>query len=310
MVQFSAKPGQIFDRKSVHDTYGGRIHSRISTVRDAPYIFLFVDPISEERLGLPCGMGPDGCFHVAGEGPSGDQKIKNGNLILSADREAGKDIHVFIQKSKDFCSYVGLFHTSAEMGWYRMDLPGSDDQRLRDGIVFRLVPAGDTALLPASSIIGHLGPLSERTSAYAFMHVSDLKNATVEKTIASSFIEWMQRSGESIKRLSLVPDGEFKATDEVFINEQASRLFLPCCSTSRSAVRAALGEAIDARRMSGVENATLLFASEPRVDVVELAKHANLDVAWIYESGWKFETSNCDFAEFEPSGSPLKHLKR
>lgn len=71
MSRLDIQVGQIVDRQQIHDVYGGRTQPRISTVKDADYLFMFIDPVGDERVGLTCGMADDGCLHVAGEGLHG-----------------------------------------------------------------------------------------------------------------------------------------------------------------------------------------------------------------------------------------------
>lgn len=286
MANFSASPGQVFDRNEIHSIHGGRIHSRISTVKDADYVFLFVDPLVEERAGLPCGVGPDGRFHLAGEGLSGDHKIKNGNLILSKHRETGKTLHVFVQKSKSLCSYVGVFETDLDTPWYRTDLPGLVEGEIRDGLVFRLSPVGLVAPLPRSSLVASPEHSPRLGAAEHLMHSPNGKGADETDVLVASFLGWTAMSGQRLATLSVVPDGEYQELPRVLFDPASNNAYLACGSTSRATVREAIGQAFDIKRTAHCEDVTLLFASEPRPDVIALIGYSGLNFGWRDENDW------------------------
>lgn len=286
MTTFSAVPGQVFDRNEIHALHGGRIHSRISTVKDADYVFLFVDPLMEERGGLPCGFGPDGLFHVAGEGLSGDQKIKNGNLILSRHRETGKTLHVFIQKSKALCSYVGVFETDVDKPMYRTDLPGQAQGEIRDGLVFRLSPVGQAAPLPRSSLVASPGQSHRLGSAEHLMRSPNDRGADEADLLVDSFVCWMAMSGERIGTLSIVPEDEYRELPPVLFDPGSSHAYCVCPSTSRAKVRQAIGEAFDIKRLADCEGVTLLFSSEPRADILALIGYSGFGFGWRDGNDW------------------------
>jgi hypothetical protein len=286
MATFSAAPGQVFDRNEIHALHGGRIHSRISTVKDADYVFLFVDPLVEERAGLPCGLGPDGLFHVAGEGLSGDQKIKNGNLILSRHRETGKTLHVFVQKSKALCSYVGVFETDMENPLYRTDLPGAAEGEIRDGLVFRLSPVGQVSSIPRSSLVASPEQSPRLGSAEHLMHTPNGKGADEVDLLTASFLGWKAMSGERLVTLSVVPEDEYREISPVLFDPGSSHAYCVCPSTSRARVREAIGQALDIKRLADCEDVSLVFPSEPRPDVVALIEYSGVSFGWRDGNDW------------------------
>lgn len=101
MAKFEATVGDIIDRTALHANLGGRTQSRISSVRNADYMFLFIDPITEETAGMPCGIAQDGFLHAAGEGLAGDQRMKNGNLMIINHAAEGKALHCVHQGRQD-----------------------------------------------------------------------------------------------------------------------------------------------------------------------------------------------------------------
>lgn len=287
MKDFSANIGDIIDRSAIHAVYGGRTQSRISPAGDARYLFLFIDPIGEEAAGCPSGMAADGCLHVAGEGLSRDQVMKSGNLSLLRHAEEGKALHVLTKVEKGRFRYVGRFRIAPGTPFYRVDMPSeTSPDVIRDGIVFRLQPEGPVGAIPKSVLVSLPGSDPVQKTAAETLTLPDGKASRLDVALAASYALWMARLGFDLRAMSVTPDDEYQAIKVPVYDEGSGHVYCPCASSSRAAVRNAVGEAMDLKRVTGAGEATLLLPSEPREDVMRLVEYAGLGVDWPRDNGW------------------------
>lgn len=302
MSRLDIQVGQIVDRQQIHDTYGGRTQPRISTVKDADYLFLFIDPVGDERVGLTCGTADDGCLHVAGEGLHGDQKIKGGNLTLANQVNDGKDLHVFSKVSKGRYVYVGMFALASDTPWYRVDMPDFDQTSVRDGIVFRLSPIGRIIDIPSTRLATPSRPELSILAARPAHLVRNDGNSAIEQQMSASFATWMARGGIRLETLTVLPEGEFQPIDVPLHDPQSGAVYCLSPSTSRTAIRTALGEAMDLKRLMETDDVSLLLPSEPRDDVKRLIHFAGFTIGWAVDDDWHFSAAS--------SASPSLDRKR
>lgn len=292
MKEFKAPIGDVIERANIHYVYGGRTQPRISPAGESPYIFLFIDPVGEESAGSPSGMAADGTLHVAGEGLGRDQVMKSGNLSLLRHAEDGKALHVLTKVEKGRYRYAGRFRIAENLPFYRMDMPAeASADAMREGIVFRLNPAGPVGMIPRSTLVSMPGTEELRKSEAEVMALPNGKASAMEAVVSASFAVWMARSGFSLKAIAITPEDEYQAITVPLVDE-TGHVYCPCASSSRTVVRAAIGEAIDLKRIMNTEEATILLPSEPREDVLRLIEYAGLSRGWPRENGWHLVDRN------------------
>jgi hypothetical protein len=78
-------------------------------------------------------------FHYTGKGRAGDQQLTDMNRALLLHEERGLAIRLF-RAQRQTLTYLGEFTLDAEQPVYRMDAPQIGTTRLRQVLVFKLVP--------------------------------------------------------------------------------------------------------------------------------------------------------------------------
>ncbi|WP_117211869.1 hypothetical protein [Allorhizocola rhizosphaerae] len=101
-------PGQRIRRVELHARYGGSGQGGISPSATTPNVLCFTDP----RIGIQYGYedkpAPDGTFHYAGEGQTGDQTMTRGNRAIFQHASDGRALRLF-EGAKGTVTYVGEF---------------------------------------------------------------------------------------------------------------------------------------------------------------------------------------------------------
>lgn len=134
---------QRYRRRDLHAHWGGQSQGGISTPKHAPVIFLFTGAAGEAH-GYQDGWR-DGVFHYTGEGQFGDMAFVRGNRAIRDHLRDGRDLHLFAQADRGYVTYLGVMVC---IGWQEQLAPDTAG-RLRQVIVFELVPLGALASAPA-----------------------------------------------------------------------------------------------------------------------------------------------------------------
>ncbi|EMR73042.1 hypothetical protein MCGE09_00267 [Thaumarchaeota archaeon SCGC AB-539-E09] len=131
----SFEKGKAYQRKRLHDNYGGQRQGGISTSAKYPIIMLF-DTTSGHEYGYRDGFTEDGIYEWTGEGQTGVMKLSRGNRAIHNHLEDGKKIHLFQESNPGWVRYIGEM---VSVGYFLHD--GVDrDGNLRKLIVFNLAP--------------------------------------------------------------------------------------------------------------------------------------------------------------------------
>ena len=129
-------PGEVVNRTSLHDKYGGKRYGGIgarSSKSDSVLVF------SHPSIRSPYSDSweADGLLHYEGEGRYGDQTMDKGNGAIAAHMGEGRALQVFVgaDDPRDV-TYYGEFVYVDHYTDRRPDESGA----MRDVIVFRLRP--------------------------------------------------------------------------------------------------------------------------------------------------------------------------
>lgn len=98
--------GQVYQRRKIHELFGGQQQGGISTPANHKVIFIFTAERGEEH-GYTDGWKDTKTFFYTGEGQYGDMSFTRGNKAIRDHEENGRDIHLFAQTSSGYVEYIG-----------------------------------------------------------------------------------------------------------------------------------------------------------------------------------------------------------
>jgi 5-methylcytosine-specific restriction protein A len=126
--------GKSYNRRELHNRYGGQEQTGISTPAEYPMIFLFTS-LKGEKYGYHDGWTKEGVFLFFGEGRFGNMRFTRGNKALRDHIQDGKDVFLFeyidpgVVRFVDQMLYVG----------YELRAAQDINNNLRTTIIFELV---------------------------------------------------------------------------------------------------------------------------------------------------------------------------
>lgn len=102
-------PGQRYDRKALHDIYGGQRYHGIATPAEYSAVFLFTGA-SGEAYGYEDRFLDNGSFLYTGEGTEGDMEMTAGNATINDHKANDTSLHLFENTDEAWVvTYVGEF---------------------------------------------------------------------------------------------------------------------------------------------------------------------------------------------------------
>lgn len=286
------RPGDVIDRAEFHVGMGGRPHGhRVSPSVQTNNVFLFLDPAKEESAGAICGLAKDGTFHMVGEGGTGDQNQMRGNKVILTHAEAGRPLHLFMRMHTGQFRYAGQFELDRDRPFYRVDLPEEKEELVvRDVYVFRLRPVGEHLPLPPSTLARPMGDFHPREAMLSVLAVKGWREKTsLEKSAESlltDFYHHLSAEGHQVVTVRIPAGDGTECVGVPLLDRTTDTVVLSPGSASRSAVRTAVGEAMDLKRLTGAEYALVVLPSEPREDILSLIEYAGLEAAWPAGREW------------------------
>jgi len=123
-------------RIDIRKSFGGSGQGGINPSNKTPNVFIFSDPHTGHQHGYN-DHWKNGFFFYVGEGQTGDQEMKRGNLQVLEHQKKGRAIRLF-RGSRGMVEYAGRFEVTDRDPWYYTDAPQKVGG-LRKVIVFRLV---------------------------------------------------------------------------------------------------------------------------------------------------------------------------
>ncbi|MFF9351645.1 restriction endonuclease [Streptomyces sp. NPDC014734] len=302
VVEWQLKPGDQIERKALHSKFGGRTQGGIGPSAKTPNVFIFTDPVAGEKHGYYDDWMPDGRFHYSGEGQYGDQRMISGNASILNHQAEGRALRVF-QGARGTITYRGEFTVDQENPWYSADAPETDDGPLRKVIVFRLNPVDTAPQQPATKLgrllISHPNqvddlPLERNESETTFVnpnqepYEADRKEARLVK----AFADYLTSNGHQSGRQRILPPGESRPLFTDLHAKGLGLLIEAKGSVTRENIRMAIGQLADYSRFVDHTIRAILLPSEPREDLLALAKTQNCAVIW--PEGKGFISTNPD----------------
>jgi len=176
--------GQVYRRRSLHDSYGGNGQGGITGSSKSPIIFLFRGQPGEQH-GYTDGW-ENGVFLYTGEGLLGDQVFNRGNRAIRDHVVSRKDLHLFLIVGGGQVQYEG---TMVCIGYHiRQTL--DREESLRQTIVFELVPLDDSeeqqgdsvTLSPATASISELRERASNAKCSSSASMSDRQVAVYSRS--------------------------------------------------------------------------------------------------------------------------------
>ncbi|MFF2023369.1 restriction endonuclease [Streptomyces sp. NPDC058171] len=287
--------GEVLKRVELHERYGGRRQGGIGPSRVSANVFCFTDPVKGHKHGYFDGWGDDGCYHYAGEGQLGDQKMTQGNLAILKHRDEGRALRLFKGLGSGMCQYLGEFVLPEERPWYRTEAPETNDGPVRSVIMFRLQPL--TAAPPAGSQLPHTPEDNPRVEALEVeaqyterMWVEPSREPyeaeRAEAKLVLGYADHLRLLGHETTRHRIAPTGVAKWLLTDLYDVTANRLYEAKGSVGRSAVRMAVGQLLDYARFLPEPELALLVPSRPEDDLLDLCAGLKIVVVWPEGDGY------------------------
>ncbi|MFD7940741.1 restriction endonuclease [Streptomyces sp. NPDC059755] len=281
--------GEIVKRVDVHERYGGRRQGGIGPSRVSRNVLLFTDPVKGHKHGYFDGWGEDDCYHYAGEGQVGDQKMTQGNLAILNHEQERRALRLFRGLSSGMCEYLGEFTLPEERPWYRTDAPETNGGPIRSVIMFRLQPVSAEA--PVGTQLPHTPgdePLVESIDVEA-QHTERMlvdpsrepyEAERTEAKLVRAYADHLRLKGHRVNRHRIAPAGVAKQLLTDLYDVTANRLYEAKGSVSREAIRMAIGQLLDYRRFLLEPELALLVPSRPEPDLLDLCSQLQIVVVW------------------------------
>jgi 5-methylcytosine-specific restriction protein A len=131
--------GKVYQRRHIHEVFGGQKQGGISTPRNYPIILLFTGGTGAQ-YGYKDRWTDGGVFLYTGEGQKGNMQFTKGNAAIRKSITDGKDIYLFEYAGKGNVKYIGQM---VYQGYQLVD--GLDRyKRTRNMIIFELLPFDQT----------------------------------------------------------------------------------------------------------------------------------------------------------------------
>ena len=99
--------GRRYQRRALHDHFGGQQQGGISTPAANPMIFLFTGSAGEQYGYHFDGPQPDGTFWYTGEGQVGDMTMNRVNVAIRDAGQHDRTIHLFEYIAVGWVRYLG-----------------------------------------------------------------------------------------------------------------------------------------------------------------------------------------------------------
>lgn len=298
------QPGDPIKRTDLHDQYGGSGQGGINPSTTSPNVFVFTDPATGVQHGYVDGWQADGCFHYTGAGQRGDQKMIRGNKAILLHEQGGRALRL-IEGSRGTVTYVGQFTLDSDEPWYETDAPETGDGPLRKVIVFRMRPvdtkpqtASDSDLSPISEVLE--GPVvtnvpienKNTEKAWTNPKAEPIEAERREAILVHDYKAHLVALGRTASRNKVVPPGEHKPMYTDVHDETQDVLIEAKGTTTREALRMALGQLVDYGRFVHTTYRAVLLPERPRPDLLALAATQDVEVIWQTPTGFEATSSN------------------
>ena len=223
--------------------------------------------------------------------------MKAGNLAIFKHKAQGRALRVF-QGARGVVTYEGEFELDDAEPIQRADAPETEDGPLRQVFVFRLRPLGFEPPEPNSKLDEVLSgptredvPIEQQETEKAYVNPSrePYEAERREQKLVLALEEHLVALGHSVNRQRLLPSGEARPIITDLFDVTTGTLVEAKGTVERNAVRMAIGQLCDYRRLfdpGEVEHVAALFPTEPRADLCELLSEQGIVVIHQSDDGF------------------------
>jgi hypothetical protein len=243
------------------------------------------------------------------------QQLRDTNLALLHHEARGLSVRLF-RASRKTVTYLGEFDVDRDQPVYQMDASQTENNELRQVLVFKLVPRGRVvrepadnrqlppgltgdameAVLKGGSPIVALITVEQQhvTRGVAIPPSSPIEVLRREQTLVRDFQDHLETRGSEIKRLEVIPSGAANAIRNDIFDVTRRHIIEAKGSGTRAAVRMALGQILDYSRFAPEAKRAVLLPTRPRVDIEELLLMNGVHAIWRDGAGFS-DNSEGDF---------------
>lgn len=294
-------PNQSLPRTELHQRFGGQWQGGISPSAQTPNVFIFYDPETGHQHGYYDEWRADGCLHYTGEGQRGDQEMKSGNAVILRHKEEGRALRLF-QGARGVVTYEGEFELDDAEPFYRTDAPETGNGPLRQVLVFRLRPINIEPPEPHSKLDKVLVgpkrvdvPIEQQETEKAYVNPSrePYEAERREQKLVIALEKHLVELGHTVNRQRLLPPGEARPIITDLFDATTGTLYEAKGTVERNAVRMAIGQLLDYRRLFNpgeIQHVAALFPSEPRKDLCSLLSEQEIVVVHQTDGGFEDST--------------------
>jgi 5-methylcytosine-specific restriction protein A len=304
MTDWMEPIGSYLTREERADRYGGAKFGGIEPSRKTANVFLYSDPEEAEAFGYNFdGWNKDAsAFSYTGEGQVGDQLFRDGNKALAHHAEDGRALRLFIADgivegtNTKKQRYIGAFQVDPYYPHRQEEAPDRNGDP-RTVIVFRLIPAGDVEVRdsdrsstgePSDSAHASLVDIeSHEASTFEQPGTQPLTAIRVESDLVSRYTVREAAEGRTLKRWRIMPPGELRPIFTDLYDPQSCELVEAKGTTTRLAIRQAIGQLYDYRRHLPDPNPRLsvLLPHRPSDDLLNLLKSCGISCIFETDRG-------------------------
>jgi hypothetical protein len=295
------EPNQSIRRKDLHQRFGGQRQGGISPSAQSPNVFIFYDPETGEQHGYYDDWQADGCLHYTGEGQRGDQQMKAGNAAIFNHKPAERALRVF-RGARGTVTYEGEFELDDAEPFQRTDAPETGDGPLREVFVFRLRPKDVEPPESSSKLTEVLTgptridvPIEQQETEKAYVNPSrePYEAERREQKLVLALEAHLSARGHKVTRQRLLPSGEARPIVTDLFDATTGMLVEAKGTVERTAIRMAIGQLCDYRRLFAdgeVKHVAALFPREPRADLCNLLSEQGIVVIHRTDEGFEDST--------------------
>ncbi len=320
------KPGELTTRAEMKAAFGGGQGQGIHPCATSPNVLLYTDPASGEQFGYYDGWVPDEessepLFEYTGDGEEdqvfeGRNGQRNRAILLHVDD--GRALRVFKavgtvpRKKTRIQRYVGKFELDKELPYVFREAPNRQGI-FRRVIVFRLRPAeelvprpediieplpntevrqvsADVSTITTSVMVepeAHNGKPISRSA------VPQTKVGRKEAELCDAFKAMLEKHEHEVKRYQIRVAGLSSSLLTDLYDNNSNVLYEAKGTSSREAVRMAIGQLMDYRRhITPTPTLAILLPEKPHSDLQSLLSSVNIHLVYRNKdtfTGWPVE---------------------
>lgn len=252
LPQFSMTPGEVIQRRELHNLYGGAWQGGIEPSGKSANIFLFTS-VSGQSYGYNFdGLQENGEFFYTGDGQEGDQSLEvGGNKAILESASSQRALRLFRESGKGSVEYIGEFELAAPP--YHSEVAPDKNGELRSVLVFHLKPVGavssnrlvDQVDFSVEEFV--LGPSEQATKTSFTRNVKASSSVGERKEIKlqQAFEQWLIEGGHIPSGAKLRVRGAAVTLKPDLVVPDIKLVIEAKASSSRGYIREAIGQVLD-----------------------------------------------------------------